>query len=472
MKKKRLSDINWIVSNVGLLILIVGAVTAIIWSWDVTRWMIGDAADGIWGKVVVVIVFAVIAGVTGVLMFLCYRLTERLTALEKEAEREEKEAEMDEEERKLMKEERELEGKSAEERIEWYRKLARREREEEERKESDERMRRKIIKEKMRRHEYKRRWEEKCGWSLVEIEDDVWAYVNGEGEYLNEGETFMRAGEFEGGSALVTLYGDRCRFSGEEWQWNNIIDAEGRLMFPERWGNSLERIEPNGGEEEPVEKRLYYYSSYSTGPGFGIRRSKENEYNIHVSDVGPEYSCSGTYIVRRDGSYVFDIMCKRKAIHGLRAYRLNGFGVNRTGIIEEVTKESIKIREDSNYYIYFIDSGVTMNMPVYEKEERVKGNIYIVSWEGKYGVFDVKTNRRYLPIGYGSIEASADGNFIVSAVRELGIYRTREYGVVDIHNHTILGLRYNRIEVVEEDDGNGGKTWRYKVWRGRNEMEI
>lgn len=119
MKKKRLSDIKGIVSNVGLLILIVGAVTAIIWSWDVTRWMMGGAADGIWGKVVVVIVFAVIAGVTGGLMFLCYRLTERLTALEKEAEREEKEAEMDEEERELMKEERELEGKSAEERIEW-----------------------------------------------------------------------------------------------------------------------------------------------------------------------------------------------------------------------------------------------------------------------------------------------------------------------------------------------------------------
>lgn len=358
---------------------------------------------------------------------------------------------------------KELEGKSIEEIIDWYVGLLGKPISKFVGEGCRERARKIITAERMSRHEYRWRGEEKWGWSRVEIVDGSWAYVNGEGEYLNGGETFLRAGDFEEGKALVTLYEERCRFSGEEWQWNNLIDAEGRLMFPQRWGNSLEIMV----QGVPMERRLYYYGKYMTGPGFGIRRSKENERNVFRSDINLEVESYGTYIVRSDGSYVFDIPLK---LHGVFEKRTAPEREeSETGYIEDVTKKKVTIRVGCKYHIYYIESGERREKPIYKKEKRLKGSIYIVSWKMKYGIYDVKDGRCYLPIEYESIEALPNGNYMVSNGDSI---RWRKYGVVDIHGKTIVEVKYSKIEVVEREDGRGGKTWRYRVWTEGRVREI
>lgn len=148
-----------------------------------------------------------------------------------------------------------------------------------------EKPREKRLRGKMERHEYVRKWEEKCGWSRVEIEDGAWVYENGEGEYMNGGEVFTRAEDFNDGTAIVRGWGRYSALLGPmDEEWENIIDTTGKkLIKTDGWGR-LKRVEYEGVDEEPVGSWIY-------------------EYEVRYHSCLPEES-RRLYKVRRDGTYI------------------------------------------------------------------------------------------------------------------------------------------------------------------------
>ena len=293
---------------VEVAILIAGLVAAIVYSWTLTVRIMGEGAEGIWGKVVVVMVFVAIMAVA----LLLKRGAEELEEFIK---------------RRVWADlyDREEEARWRDMRGGW-------------------RIRERRLKRKMERGEYVRKWEEKCGWSRVEIEEGAWAYENGKGEYLSDGEVFTAAEDFNDGTAIVRGWGSySAPRRPVDAEWENIIDTTGKkLLSTVGWGK-LTRLEYEGEDEERAGRWIY-------------------KYELHQVSCFPD-KMRYVFIVRRDGTHIWD------------------FAV----VIREVTGEYIKVgkkreglprnREEADFstWEYYFKSGERRYNEDIRRFERVNG---------------------------------------------------------------------------------------------------
>lgn len=178
---------------------------------------------------------------------------------------------------------------------------------------------------------YEEKHEESCGWSLVKLVDDRYAYVDKNGRYLND-EIFVAADDFENGVAAIRLYDKGV----------SLIDKYGHYLIPFEEGDfstSIEKLYPG----------LYAYHKHITHKRDYIDQEEYYIYNSFGKCINDQ--CFTEIIEVRDnyikakkndmiqaidfqGNYLVDAFYKKVDLgHGL--FRVNKKKYGDWGIYDE-----------------------------------------------------------------------------------------------------------------------------------------